>query len=77
MRLIKRTPIRFLEGDEVDSEEVEKEFDNVFKQVNQMLAEKPSTKLEFYVAETSGGSVTKKLNIEINEYGIVTKLSLT
>lgn len=77
MRQIKRTPIRFLKGDEVDSEEVEKEFDNVVKQVNQMLAEKPNKKLEFFVAETSGGSATKKLNIEMNEFGIVTKLSLT
>ena len=77
MRQIKRTPIRFQEGDEVDSEEVEKEFDNVFKQVNQMLAGKGSIKLEFYVSETDGGSVDKKLNIEINEFGVVTKLALT
>jgi len=72
---LKRTPIRFVK--EVIPEDVEKEFDNTYKQLNQMLGDTASTKLEFYVAETSGSAVTKKLNIEINKYGVVTKLLLT
>ncbi len=74
---LKRTPIRFIKEAEIKPEELEKEFDNTYKQLNQMLGDTATTKLEFYVAESSGGAVTKKLNIEINKYGVVTKLSLT
>lgn len=67
---LKRTPIRH------EDKKLEREMENVFQQMNQIVSTAKDRTFIFYVAETSGGSATKKLTLELNKYGIVTKLEL-
>lgn len=70
---LKRTPIRF-KGETVDPDELEKEFDNLYKQLNNMLNASATTSLQLKVTDT-GGDV-KTIIIETNDYGIVKKANI-
>jgi len=67
---LKRTPIRFEDSD------LERETENIYRQMNNITNTEKNRTFEFYVAKTKGAAANSKLTVELNKYGIVTKLEL-
>lgn len=71
---LNRLPERFIAGEDFDPEKLEKSFDDLLNQLNNMLNAKATKTITGYISSTSAGSPTELVTIEINEYGIVKTL---
>lgn len=72
--LFKRIPIRFSKDKQINPDDLEKEIDNLYRQLNFMLIDTPVKALEITVTDTSGN--LQKITIEVNKYGIVKKADI-
>lgn len=68
---IKRNPTKF-----PDVKNLDHTFDELYKQLNDVVSKAKSHSFTFYAAETSGGTATKKVTIEFNSYGIIKKFEI-
>lgn len=68
---IKRNPTKF-----PDIKDLDYTFDEVYKQLNDVVSKAKSHSFTFFAAETSGGTATKQITIEFNSYGIIKKFEI-